>query len=79
MVLSIHAPGIEDVLAPDELLVPHFEDLLLDALLQYRDTPKGIYEPQTQITTTDDLNIRIIIAPDIVRNGNHKNGRSETP
>ena len=81
MIVQIEAEDIDGLLAEDECLVPSVEDLLLDALIIYRDTPKSIYKPKAQITTTNDLNIRITIAPDlpdISRNGNHKNGRSET-
>ena len=67
MIIKIEAPGIENILAEDECLVPAVEDLLLDALIEYRDTQRGtsehlaIYESSAQITTCGDLNVKITI------------------
>jgi len=88
MYIIIEADRIDDILAKDECLVPVVEDLLLDALIEYRDTPTRIYAPQAQVTTQDGLNIEITIQsylPQFIRgssdplngNGKHKEVHNE--
>ena len=79
MLIQIEAQDIDEVLAPDELLVPAVEDLILDALIIYRDTPRGISEPSAQLTSHDDLNVKITVSdnrpPQFIEgngNGAHK-------
>ena len=67
MIIQIQASTIEDLLDQDECLIPAVEDLLLDTLIEYRDTTRGIYEPRSQITNDDQLNIRIVIKPSLPR------------
>ena len=38
MIITIEPPTLEDILAQDEMLVPTIEDVLLDALIAYRDS-----------------------------------------
>ena len=69
--MLIEANAIDDLLAEDEMLVPTFEDALLDTLINYRG--------KAQSTTHDGLNIRITIAPaptttEVHRNGNNGGG-----
>ena len=75
MLIQIEAQDIDELLAEDECLVPSVEDLLLDALIICRDTPRGIYEPEAQITSSDDSTVKITITlahpPQFIRsNGN---------
>ena len=67
MLIQIEANSIDDLLADDEMLVPTVEDVLLDTLINYRDTNKA------QTATHAGLNIRITIAPaptEVHQNGN---------
>ena len=41
MLIQIEANSIDDLLADDEMLVPTVEDVLLDTLINYRDTNKA--------------------------------------
>ena len=77
MLIKIEAGDIDEVLAPDECLVPSVEDLILDALIEYRDTPRGIYEPRAQITSHDDLNVKITITHDHPPQFIEENGKGE--
>ena len=79
MLIQIEANGVDEVIDEDGFLVPSVEDLLLDALIEYRDTPRGVYEPSAQITSRDDLNVKITLAPNppqFIRS-NGKGGISE--
>ena len=55
MLIQIEAQDIDELLAEDECLVPSVEDLLLDALIEYRDT-------QRLTSKHDDLNVKITIS-----------------
>lgn len=78
MIITIEANSIEDLLAQDECLIPAVEDLLLDAIIEYRYTPKPRYTPSTQIA--HDPNVKITISSTtatIMRNGGN-NGTHDT-
>ena len=61
MLIQIEAQDIDELLDEEECLAPLVEDLLLDALLAYREKPKGIYEHSGHISSSNDLNVKITI------------------
>ena len=51
MIVQIEAPNIADLLDRDERLVPDVADLLIDALIKYRDAQQASYTASAQTTT----------------------------
>ena len=62
MVIQIEARTLEDILAQDELLVPIIEDLLLDAILAYREKiEKAPYQSPAVVADDEDGRVRVSV------------------
>ena len=55
MLIQIEANSIDDLLADDEMLVPTVEDVLLDTLINYRDTKKHTKHDPRRIKISESL------------------------
>ncbi len=62
MIIQIEARTIEDILAQDEMLIPVIEDLLLDAVLEYRDKlNKAPYQSPAVVADDEDGRVRVSV------------------
>ena len=62
MIIQIEAPTVDALLDDHGELSPTVVAMLTGAISEWQGTPTGIYEaPSAQITTHDNLNVRIVI------------------